>query len=59
MVSTAERTALAAIVVLVDLLLFALPLTGLLAAYLIIARPPWFRQWIDRLYAPGPGGSAE
>ena len=32
---------------------FALPLTGLLAAYLILARPPWFREWVERLYTAG------
>ncbi len=51
MMTTGERVFIAAAVVLVDLVLFALPLTGLLAAYLILARPPWFRQWVDRLYA--------
>ncbi len=51
--STSERVALASAIVLVDLLLFALPLTGLLAAYFILARPPWFRAWIERLYS-GP-----
>ena len=45
-----ERIAIAIAVVLVDLLLFALPLTGLLAAYVILARPQWFRDWVDRLY---------
>lgn len=35
---------------LVDLVVFVVPLTGLAAAYLLIARPPWFRAWVDRLY---------
>jgi hypothetical protein len=48
--STTERIAVAAAVVLVDLVLFALPLTGLLAAFVILTRPPWFRQWLERLY---------
>lgn len=45
-----ERISLAIAIVLVDLLLFALPLTGLAAAYVLIARPPWFRGWVERLY---------
>ena len=47
-----ERILLAVAVVLVDVVLFALPLTGLLAAYVVIARPPWFRGWVEQLYAP-------
>jgi hypothetical protein len=59
--STGARLAVAAAVVLVDVVLFALPLTGMLAAYVIIARPPWFRAFVERLYhdvaASGtPGG---
>ena len=45
-----ERIAIAVGLVLVDLLFFALPLTGLVAAYVILARPPWFREWVDRIY---------
>ena len=45
-----ERIAIAVGLVLVDLLFFALPLTGLVAAYVILARPPWFRELVDRLY---------
>ena len=52
--SIGARLAVAAAVVLVDLVLFALPLTGLVAAYVIIARPPWFRAFIDRLYLGPP-----
>jgi hypothetical protein len=50
MISSGERIALAVAVVLIDLALFAVPLTGLMAAYLIVARPPWFRAWVERLY---------
>ena len=48
--SDTERIALAVAIVLVDLLLFAVPLTGLAAAYILIARPSWFREWVARLY---------
>jgi hypothetical protein len=48
--STGERVALAVLVVAVDLVAFALPLTAFLAAYVVLARPPWFRDWVQRLY---------
>lgn len=48
-----ERLVLALGIVLVDTVAFALPLTGLVAAWVILARPPWFREWVERLYAPG------
>jgi len=49
-VSTGERVALAVLVVAVDLVAFALPLTALAAAYVIVARPPGFLAWVRRLY---------
>jgi hypothetical protein len=49
-VTSTERWVLAGAVVVIDLLLFALPLTGLFAAYVLIARPPWFREWVSELY---------
>lgn len=57
--TTTERVLLAAAVVVLDLVLFVVPLTGFLAAYLIIARPPWFLTWVEALYdgARGPTGS--
>jgi len=45
-----ERALLAVAVVLVDVLLFALPLTGIFAAYVLLARPPWFRRWFLEMY---------
>lgn len=49
-VTSTERWALAGAVVVIDVLLFALPLTGLFAAYVLIARPHWFREWVSQLY---------
>ncbi len=49
----ADRWLLAIALVLVDLVVFALPLTGLAAAWIILARPPWFRDWLERLYQEG------
>ncbi|MEX1312198.1 MAG: hypothetical protein AB1Z65_17395 [Candidatus Sulfomarinibacteraceae bacterium] len=50
--STQERLLLAVAVVLIDLTLFVLPLTGLFAAYILLARPPWFFAWVKELYGP-------
>jgi hypothetical protein len=44
------RLVLAVVIVAVDLVLVVVPLTGLLAAYLILVRPPWFQAWVERLY---------
>lgn len=45
-----ERMLLALVIVLVDLVVFVVPLTGFYAAYLLIARPPWFKDWVALLY---------
>lgn len=45
-----DRWMLAIVIVLVDLVLFALPLTGLFAAYVLVARPTWLRTWVTELY---------
>jgi hypothetical protein len=48
--SDSERIAIAVGVVLVDVFLFAVPLTGIFAAYVLIAKPRWFLDWVERLY---------
>ena len=48
----AERWLLALAIILLDWVLFVVPLTGLAAAYVLIARPSWFRDWVGRLYGP-------
>jgi len=48
--SKVERIALAVIIVGVDLLVFALPLTAFAAGYVILVRPPAFLDWVRRLY---------
>jgi hypothetical protein len=50
-VKSGERALLAVVVVLVDLVAFAVPLTALVVAFVILTRPPWFRRFVDRLYA--------
>jgi len=48
---TQARVILAVALVLVDLTLFVLPLTGLFAAYVLLVRPPWFFAWVKQLYS--------
>jgi hypothetical protein len=47
---TSERVAAAVLIVVLDVAVFVVPVTGLLAAWVLLARPPWFRGWVDRLY---------
>ena len=48
--SLAERVTLALVIVVLDVAVFVVPVTGLLAAWVLLARPPWFREWVERLY---------
>lgn len=50
LISFWSRLLLALSVVLIDILVFILPLTAFFFAYVIIARPRWFKEWVDRLY---------
>lgn len=49
-----ERWIWAVAIVLVDLLIFAVPLTALAAAYILIQRPRGFKAWVDKLYTENP-----
>jgi hypothetical protein len=40
-------------ILLVDLAVFALPLTALFLIYILIGNPPWFRDFLNRLDEPG------
>jgi len=48
------------IIVAIDVLVFAVPLTALAAACVIVARPHGFLEWVRRLYgvASGPEEAA-
>ncbi len=46
----AHRLVLALLIVVVDTAAFAVPLAALMLAYVLLARPPWFRDWVERLY---------
>ena len=45
-----ERWLLALAVVLADVVAVFIPLVAIAAAYVVIARPPWFRVWVEKLY---------
>ena len=49
--SFGERLLWASAIVLVDLVIFVLPLTALFAAYILLVRPPWFQEWVLQLYS--------
>ena len=46
-----DRWLYAIAIVLIDLFIFVVPLTGIAAAYILIARPPWFRRWVEEIYS--------
>ncbi len=46
-----DRWLLSVTVILINWAIFLLPLTGLFAAYVVLTRPPWFKSWVERLYA--------
>jgi hypothetical protein len=48
-----KRILLSVGILLVDLAVFALPLTALFLIYILIWNPPWFRNFLDRLDEPG------
>lgn len=48
--SVSERVVLAVIILLIDALIFVVPITGLFVAYILLVRPPWFRAWVRQLY---------
>lgn len=50
----AHRLVLVLLIVVVDTAAFVVPLAALLLAYVLLARPVWFRDWVDRLYRRVP-----
>ncbi len=46
-----QRALLAAVIVLIDLVAFFIPLTALVVAYVILLNPPWFKAFMQRLDA--------
>ena len=50
--SLSKRILLSSAVLAVDLLVFFLPLTALFLAYILLANPRWFRDFLNGLDAP-------
>lgn len=48
--SQMDRIMLVVVILLADMLVFMLPLTAFFAAYILLARPVWFRDWILKVY---------
>lgn len=44
-----QRVLLAALILVVDLAIFFFPVSAVFLAYVIIANPPWFRDFVNRL----------
>ncbi len=42
------RIILALVVLVVDFLVFFVPLSGLFLAYVLVFNPPWFRDYLNR-----------
>lgn len=45
-----ERILWAAGLVLLELMFFAVPVFEVLTVYILIARPAWFRDWVEKIY---------
>jgi len=45
-----DRWLVAIALVVIDVAIFIVPLTGLFGAYILLVRPPWFKSWIEELY---------
>mgnify|MGYP006422053477 CR=1 FL=1 len=39
-------------IILVDLAVFMIPIVPIIAAYILVMRPPWFKAFIDDVYRP-------
>ena len=50
-----QRVLLAAAILIIDVVAVFIPLSALVAAYIILARPPWFREWVGSLYSESDG----
>jgi hypothetical protein len=50
----ADRLVWVLLIVSVDFAAFAVPLAAVLIAYILLARPLWFRDWVEHLYQDGP-----
>jgi len=51
--SKIQRVALAVGIVLLDSLVFFIPLTALFLGYVIVVNPPWCKEYLMKLDGPG------
>jgi hypothetical protein len=49
------RILIAAGILLLDGIVFFLPLTAIFLAYIVLVNPPWFRSFLNGLDSPHPG----
>lgn len=49
--SRTDRLIWALLLVVLDTVLVAIPLSAIVLGYVIVARPAWFRRWVDEIYA--------
>lgn len=49
-----QRWQFALALVLVDIVAVFVPVAAIGLAYVVIARPPWFREWVEKLYDLDP-----
>ena len=49
-ITNRQRWLLAIGLIAVDLTFFMVPIVPFLAAYVLLVRPPWFREFVDDLY---------
>ena len=47
-----QKILICAIILLVDLAVFFLPLTAIFLIYIILENPPWFRDFLQQLDRP-------
>ena len=45
-----ERIIYALLILLFDFVVFFLPLAAVLIAYVLLVRPPWFPEWVAKIY---------
>jgi len=57
-VSQLSRLLLALVIVVVDAAIFFVPLAALFIAYVIVANPPWVRDFLHGLDGPPRDGNA-
>ena len=49
-----ERLLWALVIVVLDTAAFAIPLAAPFLACVLLARPPWLREWVEQLYRELP-----